>query len=354
MACLDWGVRYMDRYEAQLHSRASSKALEVARVMIRDKIGFEAQIADRGPPRRRKKEGSLGTPEAPPLCPAALEPAWSKGKLILLSKPAESDSDSVVLATALKLLRAEIASLAEDADRDDTINQRSIACLRSVAARIPGYVPAQDELFYLAHVKEFLEAYAKVIYDKWPALLAKRFDEVTLHFDHTVRQFPKWRDFVRNAEKDRLTLNEAAEVPALANMIIAALREDEARNLVDPAIPSALEFFHVPLQSGIERAARQPLGTLEASELLLANDLLESINNITKLTAEAALEFKYFGPPNGKTNFANDAVSSVEKDSGQGYIWMIRTLLGIITSAPTLALRSKCCWLKSIVCDLRA
>jgi len=29
---------------------------------------------------------------------------------------------SVVLATALKLLRAEIASLAEDADRDDTIN----------------------------------------------------------------------------------------------------------------------------------------------------------------------------------------------------------------------------------------
>jgi hypothetical protein len=54
----------MDRYEAQLHSRASSKALEVARVMIRDKFGFEAQIADRGPPRRRKKDrGSLGHPK---------------------------------------------------------------------------------------------------------------------------------------------------------------------------------------------------------------------------------------------------------------------------------------------------
>ncbi len=211
--------------------------------MIRDEIGFEDQIGDHGPlPRRKKERGSLRTPEAPSLRPAALEPAWSKGRLILLSNSAEIDSDSVVLATALKLLRAEIASLAEDADRDDSINQRSIACLRSVAARIPGYAPAQDELFYLAHLKEFLEGHAKVICDKWPVFLAKRFDEVTFHFDHTVRQFPKWRDFVRNAEKDRLTSKEAAEVPALANMIIAALREDEAQNLIDPAIPSALEF----------------------------------------------------------------------------------------------------------------
>jgi hypothetical protein len=189
-------------------------------------------------------------------------------------------------------------------------------------------------LFYLAHLKEFLEGHAKVIYDKWPVFLAKRFDEVTFHFDHTVRQFPKWREFVRNAEKDRLTSEEAAEVLALANMIIAALREDEARNLIDPAIPSALEFFHVPLQSGIERATRQPLGTLQESELLLANDLLESIDNITKLTAEAALEIKYSGPLNGKMVFADDVVSSVEKDGDQGYIWMIRTLLGIMTSTP--------------------
>jgi hypothetical protein len=139
----------MDRYEAQLHGRATSKAIEVARVMIRDEIGFEDQIGDHGPPRRRKKQrGSLRTPEAPPLRPAALEPAWSKGKLILLSKSAESDTDSVVLATTFKL-RAEIASLAEDADRDDTINQRSIACLRSVAARIPATLQRRTNCFIL-------------------------------------------------------------------------------------------------------------------------------------------------------------------------------------------------------------
>jgi hypothetical protein len=312
---------------------------------------IRALIAEHGPIRRLKKErGSLRTPEAPPPRPAALEPAWSKGKLILLSKSAESNKDSVVLATALKIIREEIASLATDAVLEANTSQRSIDCLRSVVRRIPGFAPAQDELFYLAHLKEFLEAYAKMGNDNWSDFFAERFAAVTDRFDRTIQQFPKWRDFVSSAEKEPLTFEEAAEIPGLAKMMIASLREDEARNLIDPAIPSALEFFHVPLQSGIERAARQPLGTLEARELLLANDLLESINNIAKRTAEAALEIKNLRPPNGKTDFANDAVSSVEKeDGGQGYIWMIRTLLGIMTSTPTLALRSKFCWLKPII-----
>jgi hypothetical protein len=311
----------MDRYEAQLHSRASSKALEVARVMIRDKIGFEAQIADRGPPRRRKKDrGSLGTPEAPPLCPAALEPAWSKGKLILLSKPAESDSDSVVLATALKLLRAEIASLAEDADRDDTINQRSIACLRSVAARIPGYVPAQDELFYLAHVKEFLE--------------------------------PMQRSFMTNGQPClRSVLTRCPSFRSYGSAVseMAGLRPQCGKRPAD--VERSRRSSRTCEYDNCGTARRRGAKSCRPSDPLGARIFPCAI---TKRHAEAALEFKYFGPPNGKTNFANDAVSSVEKDSGQGYIWMIRTLLGIITSAPTLALRSKCCWLKSIVCDLRA
>ncbi len=50
------------------------------------------------------------------------------------------------------------------------------------------YVPAQNELFYLAHVKKFLEAYPKVLNYEWPAFLAKRFDAVALHFDRTVWQ----------------------------------------------------------------------------------------------------------------------------------------------------------------------
>jgi hypothetical protein len=303
-----------------------------------------------GPVRRRKKERRLApVPEVPPLRPATLEPVWSRGRLILPRNSTETHGDSVMLATALKLVRAELHALADDAARSGTIDERSIVCLRSVAARIPGYAPAQDELFYLAHVKGFLEGSARAIRDAWPGVLAAQFDEVTLHFDHTARQFPKWCEFVSNAEEVSLSSEELAELPGLAAMMIAALREGEARNLVDPAIPLALEVFHAPLEGGIKRAEQQSPGPMEASKWLLVNDLLESIENIAKRTAEAALEIEDTGPANGKTESANAALSWGETDRGEAHDWMTRILLGTVTTAPIVALRPKFYWLEAIV-----
>ncbi len=135
--------------------------------MIRDEIlaqvvnrEIRALIAEHGPVRRPEKElRPPPPPEVPPLRPAALEPAWSKRKLILLCNSARSNSDSVVVAAALKLLRAETATLAHDADGN--IDQRSIASLWNVAECIPGYAPAQDELFYLAHLRRFSKSIQK-------------------------------------------------------------------------------------------------------------------------------------------------------------------------------------------------
>ena len=341
----------MNRYEPRLQGGASSEALEVARLMIRDEIGSETRIGEHGSPRRRRKEPeSSPAPKVPPLRPAALEPTWSKGRLILLSKSADGDNGSVVLALALKLLRAEIACLGADADFDGNIDQKSIAHLGSVAERIPVCAPAQDELFYLAHLKEFLEAYAKTANNEWPDFFVSRLAAVTDHFDRTIQQFPKWRDFVSNAEKDPLTFDEAAEIPALANMMVAALRENGARNLIDPAVSSVLEVFQAPLQCERMRPRQQIAGPGEASKLLLANDLFASIDNVTKRIAEAALEIKILGRPTAKMGFASETLSSAEENGGQAYIWMTRTLLKFMTSTPTLALHSKFCWLKPIVC----
>jgi hypothetical protein len=91
--------------------------------------------------------------------------------------------------------------LGANADFDGNIDQKS-AHLRSVAGRIPVCAPTQDELFYLAHLKEFLEAYAKTANNEWPDFFVSRLAAVTDHFDRTIQQFPKWRDFVSNAEKD--------------------------------------------------------------------------------------------------------------------------------------------------------
>ena len=300
--------------------------------------------------RCRKNEPGPSSPtlEVPPLCPAALEPAWSRGRLSLLPKPSESDSGPAVAATALRFLREDITSLADDAERDGNIGHESTACLRSVARRIPDYAPTHDELFYLAHVKESLEVHAKVVNDTWPPSLAKRFAEVTLYFGRAVRLFPKWRDFVSNAEKDRLTAEQATNVSALADMMVAALRQDEARDFIDTTIPTVLEVFQAPLQIYIERIERQGLGSIAACKLLLANDLLESINNIAKRTAEAAVKIKDFELPNKKAVVLNEEFSSPEKDDRQAYFWMTRTLLRLMTDAPTLTLGFKFSWLKPI------
>lgn len=351
----DWGV-WTDWYEARLRGKASSEALEAARLMIKNDIWEQGpavvnsefkKFAGHGSTRRRRKARvSLPAPEVPPPRVAALEPFWRSGKLVLPRNSAESDRQSVVMAVSFKLLRAEITALADDAACDPTIRRRAIVCLRSVAARIPGCTPPQNELFYLAHVKGFLRDYAKIFQAGWQDLFAKRIAEAILHFDHMVQQFPKWRDFVGNAEKDPLTLEEAAEIPALANVMVAVLCEDEARNLIDPAIASALEVFQAPLQWDMSRREQQLTGPGEASKLLLANDLFLSIENITKRIADAVLETKYSPGPDEQTGLASDTLSFSDKDGGPAYIWMTRTLLKIMASAPTLALHSKFCWLE--------
>ena len=304
------------------------------------------KIAGHGSARRRRTEQvSLPVSEVPPPRAAALEPFWRCGKLVLPRDSAESDLELVVMAAAFKLLRAEITALADDAARDPTIRQRTIVCLRSVAERIPPCTPSQDELFYLAHVKGLLEEYAKIIQAEWQDIFAKRIAKGILHFGHIVQQVPKWRDFVGNAETDPLTLEEAAEIPALANVLVAVLREDQARNLIDPAIPSALEMFQASLRW--LRPEQQITGPGQASKLLLAKDLFLSIENITKRIAEAVLETKYSPGPGGQTRLASHALSSSDKSSGQAYLRTTRTLSKIMASAPAQALKSKFYWLES-------
>ena len=355
----DWDV-WTDWYETRVQGKAFDKEGETAilriaaehwehgpKIVNREIKGFFGrQIPNQ---RREKRRTPSSAPSVPPLRPAALEPAWSGGRLMLPPLAAQSDSDAVVLVTALKLLREEVSSLAAAADGESAIDLRSIACLRSIAARVPAFAPSQSQLFYLAHLTEFLKAYENTVNNNWPPDFAARFAALIFRFDQTVQQFPKWRDFVSNAQKDQLTLGQAAEVPALADRIIAALRENEARNLIDPAIPAALEIFQAPLQINSTRSRQQIAGHAEASMLLLANDLLLSIDNIAKRTAGAALETKNTAGPDRHMAFANEALSFGDKDAGQANLWMIRKLSKIMASTRTGALHSKFFWLKPIM-----
>jgi hypothetical protein len=112
---------------------------------------------------------------------------------------------------------------------------------------------------------------------------------LTLHFDRTVRQIPKWREFVRNAADKRLTPEQSAEVPNLAKDVVEALRDEDAREFVDPSIPEALQLLQAPLQPAGENGTDRP--PLENDQIKpgLAEDILESINNVIKRAVEPVI-----------------------------------------------------------------
>jgi hypothetical protein len=199
-------------------------------------------------------------PEIPPQRPAALEPVWSNGKLILPPRPATTDGDKRANAAALKALRAELIELADDVEAEPSnFDKRAATYLRRIAERVPDRTPPQHELFRFAHAKEVLEGHGSTINDQWPDHLAPRFHALTLLFDRVVRQFPKWREFVRNAQEDRLTAEQVAEVPAISVMVLSALREEDAKQFIDREIPEALEQLQQPPQAIAPNDSAQPL-----------------------------------------------------------------------------------------------
>jgi hypothetical protein len=248
---------------------------------------------------------SSPVPEIPPQRPAPLEPVWSNGKLVLPPRSARTDGDKPANAAALKVLRAELVELADDVEAEpNNSDKRAAAYFRRIAERISDRAPPQHELFRLAHAKEYLQAYGTTVNDQWPEHLAARYHALTLHFDRTVRQFPKWREFVRNAETDRLTPAQAAEVPSLANASVEALRDEDAREFVNPSNPTALQMLQAPLQpTGESDMDRPPLAN-EQIRPGLAEDVVESINNIAKRAVEAALASNAVGERTAKSNAA--------------------------------------------------
>ncbi|MGQ0445343.1 MAG: hypothetical protein ACT4O2_09515 [Beijerinckiaceae bacterium] len=296
----DWEV-WTEWYDARLEGRRSNKKLEIARATIANNIWGQGPAAVNAEIKRlienHKRKGRTNkdpkpspVPEIPPQRPAALEPIWSDGILVLPPMPARTDGDKRANAAALKALRAELIELADDVEAEKSnFDKRAAAYLRHIAERIPNRPPPQHELFRLAHAKEVLQAYNSTVNDQWPEHLAARYHALTLHFDRTVRQFPKWREFVRNADKDRLTADQIAEIPALSHAMADALRDEDAQEFVDPPIPTALENLHVPsfAESEIAAEAQPPAMPMEA--LLLNEDVVESINNIVKEAVAAAL-----------------------------------------------------------------
>lgn len=309
-----------------------------------------------------ENDGAVGDvpPAVPPQRPAAVEPIWqTDGRLGLPRTALASDLDDETIDSALGALKGSLSELANDADAAGNIDRRATDYLRRLAHRIPDRPPAQAELFRIAHVEELLRTYGTTVNREWPDFLASSYHALTLQFSRTMRQFPRWREFKRNAEKDQLSGNQIENIVASASEFVALLEEEEAQQFIDPILPGALEELGEPIVPDTEAIGSD---VIDKGVELLAEDLLESIDNTLKALAEAAL---FALAPLGRgvqgyadgvgRGFQSEAVAQGKKDGQRLFKWVRRLLVtgglagvawltGLLNAFP-----SKFSWLASLI-----
>ncbi len=226
-------------------------------------------------------------PTVPEKMPAAPEPVLDGNYIRLPDTSPAADIAADTLEGALASLKQELSDFGTSLAGEGNIDKRVTAYFVQLADRIPTTAPSQEELFRLGHAQDGLSGYAKTVSEEWPAFLTSRYLALNLHFDRVLRQFPKWREFKRNAAKDLLTGVQLAAAAPISHDAAASLSSEAAMPFVDPRIAKELEALAATLQqSGQGDAAADPVA---AGKELLVEDIVESINNTLKPVAEAAL-----------------------------------------------------------------
>ncbi len=246
-------------------------------------------------PKRERKKQPPKPPEVPPPRPAAVEPVERDGKITLPPEALKADLPSDDLAAALLALKNQIKRVADSARNESNPDRRVIAILDELIERIPASAPPQNDLFELAHEVDTLRAVGQIVNEQWPPALAARFHGLVLSFDRTTRQFPRWREFLRNTTRDTLTPEQVSAAPEAVKTATAELRTDEAAEFIDPRIPAIIDHLverpHLDLPEPEQPppADGQTVDPVTAGKEALVADGLESLSNTTKKLSESAV-----------------------------------------------------------------
>ncbi len=278
---------------------------------IKDRID---ELLDR-PATPKLSEPRSPTPQIPPPKPAALEPIFKAGLLTLPKAAAEATLPGQTISAALKALKQSLAQLADAADQETNIDRRTANRLKEIAGSIPEKRPNQTELFRLGHDYDELKSYRKSVADSCPEHVAARFTAMTLAFERTLRRFPKWVDFTREPPIEKLPAAQAHDISTVAQTLSDILRAPESRIVVDPTLPDALGDLSAKLAAAASRAKGRP-DPIELGNELLAQDVLESVNNTMKRIAEGSLAA--IAGAGKVASFAGKKAGSYAKEFGEG------------------------------------
>jgi hypothetical protein len=247
-------------------------------------------------------------PNVPALRSAAIEPIFKSGRLTLPKAAAEATLSGQTIPAALKALAQSLAELAEAAGDESNIDRRIVQRLIEISGSIPRKRPNQTAVFRLGHEYDELKGYSKIVAESWPEFVAARYTAMTLAFERTLRRFPKWVDFTREPSIEKVSAAEAQDISKVAEALSDILRAPESQIIVDAILPDALRDLSMALADGARRNAERP-DPIELGYELLAQDVLESVNNTLKRIAEGALAV---------TSLAGKKAGSYAKEFGEG------------------------------------
>jgi hypothetical protein len=232
-------------------------------------------------------------PKIPDQKPATIETVLENGRIMLRSG-IEASVDDEGLTTALSNLRSEIRAFEASAEKTN-VNKDLLAYIQRLGNEIPSERPSQDELFRLGHAQLLLQACSNSIDSEWPDSLATRYHALLNSTESVIRHSPRWSTFVRDATNAPMAPAQEAQITNAVLALVAALRNDYAREIVDPAISYKLEEqleYESVNREGLDRTINIPLEQFEITKALIAQDALESVNNVLKILAEAAIAAK--------------------------------------------------------------
>ena len=332
---LGWEA-WVDWYENRLRGANRSAARELAYIEVPSEFLFDGperantwilqeigRLENQSEPESGLVEESAPSgPGAPPSIPAAqpaaIEPVWTNRRLTIPKAPTKTDLTGRKFVAALKSLRREMHGFATDISAEANIDKRFAAYVLALAEEIPVRLPRQEELFRLGHAQSVLAGYSKTVSDEWSPILAARYHALSLGFDRTLRQSRLWREFKRNAAKGLLTPDQIRMAGTFANDFAVVLRSDEAKELVDPAIPQTLAEVAEPLRKTTPTNNELPKDMIEAGQELLAYDLVESINNILKGIFQAAIWSRIYATAKEAGNaYTEAALKSIVTEAKQ-------------------------------------
>lgn len=242
----------------------------------------------RHPEDEKTEEVVPSTIPIPKQRPAAIEPIWDRDRLIPVPLPAPAELDPATLQAALTSLKSSLATLAEDAAAEQNIDKRAVRRLDRLAGQIGDTLPAQASLFTLAHGVVALREYLSSVEAEWPDILASDYRAVLKQFEQTVRQFPRWREFIRNAEKDTLEGEDIENVLKAGEEFEQAGRAEPLSATISSSIADVFRDLLASLPTTEERDEVER--TLTAAKEEIALDVLESLDNIAKRLAERLQE----------------------------------------------------------------